>query len=332
MKIQIRLLTVLIIVLNMVNAQWQKSTETIQHPKKDNYTIDDMKNHKKEKAMIDWSKGWVEFEGEAYVNETMAGNWGKALTRAERTARIIAISDMADFVMDLMVKGTSEYEFEELKVDEFSTAIGGEIKDRHYVIYKDKGMTEIVVPGRGREPYAWGKYVIGMQMYSDRPGEGIISSILPNERQGYKNDGFTVYQPKALPVTGERQVKSEVVTQEKYTGLVIDARGLNLMSSMSPAIFVEGVNKQQLYGALTVMTSAAEKFGIVSYLTDLNEAKTVSRVMQHGMTNPLLVKATRATGRKNQSVFVSKDDAATIFSSNNETNFLDECRVVFVVD
>ena len=318
---KLHLIIVALVTVNMGLAQWQRTTETIQHPKVDNFSNEDLENHKKQKVMIDWSKGWVEFEGIAYVDEQMAGNWGKAMTRAERLARTLAIADMADFVLDLMVMGGTEYVQEELDRDNFTVLIKGTIDARHKVLFKDKGLTEITIPGRGREPYAWGKYVIGLQMYEDKPGEGILNSIVNAEKSGYKKDGYSVYKPV-----------EEKPVPEKYTGLIVDARGLDIMSSMSPSIFVDGVNKQQLYGALTVMTSAAQKFGIVSYLTNMEEAKTCDRVAKEGTANPLVVKATGLGGRNSQSVYVSKEDANKVFNANADSRFLDECRVVFLVD
>lgn len=313
----------LALTMNLSFAQWEKTTESIQHPKVDNFSNEDLENSKKQKVMIDWSKGWVEFEGIAYVDEQMAGNWGKAMTRAERTARVIAIADMADFVLNLMVMGGTEYTSEELEKDDLSVLVKGTIQDKHKVLFKDKGLTELNIPGRGREPYAWGKYVIGFQMYDNKPGQGILNAMINAEKQGYKKNSFAVYQ------SSDKNTEPET---EQYTGLIVDARGLDIVSSMSPAIFVDAVNKQQLYGALTIMTSAAEKFGIVSYLTNMEEAKTCDRVAMSGKVKPLIVKGIRVGGKNSQSVYISKEDANKVFNANEGTGFLDECRVVFLVD
>ena len=83
---------------------------------------------------------------------------------------------------------------------------------------------------------------------------------------------------------------------------------------------------------MTIMSTAASKFGIVSYLRNLDEATSCDRVVMSGKASPLVVKAVRIGGKNNQNVFISKKDATRIFNANSVSPFLDECRVVFLVD
>ena len=74
------------------------------------------------------------------------------------------------------------------------------------------------------------------------------------------------------------------------------------------------------------------KCGKLIVIPTIEDLPRLETLMQNGIINPLVIKATNITGNNNQSVFVSKNDASRIINENNNSNFLDDCKVVFVVD
>jgi hypothetical protein len=111
-----------------------------------------------------------------------------------------------------------------------------------------------------------------------------------------------------------------------FTGLVIDAKGLGLMPAMAPKVVDE--NGNEVYGSRYVSRQYAVQQGMVGYDKDVNAARNNQRVTN----NPLVVKAVRATGNNKADLVVANADAQRIHGAAQSQNFLDKCRVMFIVD
>lgn len=111
-----------------------------------------------------------------------------------------------------------------------------------------------------------------------------------------------------------------------YTGLVIDATGLSVRPAMAPKILDE--NGNEIYGSKYVDRKWAVEMGMVGYDKDVNRARSNDRVT----ANPLIVKAVKTSGPNKADVVVSASDAAMIHSAAANQNFLDKCKVMFIVD
>lgn len=111
-----------------------------------------------------------------------------------------------------------------------------------------------------------------------------------------------------------------------YTGLIIDAKGLGIRPAMAPKIVDE--NGQEVYGSKYVSRDWAVQIGMVGYDKDVNRAKSNDRVTN----NPLVVKALRVSGPNKADVVVSNASAASIRNAAATQNFLDKCKVMFIVD
>jgi hypothetical protein len=111
-----------------------------------------------------------------------------------------------------------------------------------------------------------------------------------------------------------------------FTGLVIDAKGLGLMPAMAPKVVDE--NGNEVYGSRYVSRQYAVQQGMVGYDKDVNAARNNQRVTN----NPLIIKAVRATGNNKTDLVVANADAQRIHNAAQTQNFLDKCRVMFIVD
>jgi len=111
-----------------------------------------------------------------------------------------------------------------------------------------------------------------------------------------------------------------------YTGLVIDAKGLGIRPAMAPKVLDE--NGQEVYGSKYVSRDWAVQIGMVGYDKDVSHARADDRVTN----NPLVVKAIRASGPNKADVVVANNSAASIQSAAANQNFLDKCKVMFIVD
>ena len=111
-----------------------------------------------------------------------------------------------------------------------------------------------------------------------------------------------------------------------YTGVVFDGRGLNLRPAMSPKILDE--EGREVYGSAFVSQEWATKYGIVGYVKDLDGAKKNDRVA----ANPLLVKAVKVSGSGSSDLVISNADAQGMKDLSKNLSFLEQCRVLVVVD
>ncbi len=117
------------------------------------------------------------------------------------------------------------------------------------------------------------------------------------------------------------QVSGNIV----YTGLLVDARGLDIFPAMSPKIIDE--EGREVYGSAYVSRDFALEFGIVGYAENLASARENDRVSD----NPAVVKAVKAIGVRNSDVVIRQEDADALRSAAKNLNFLEKCRVIIVV-
>jgi hypothetical protein len=111
-----------------------------------------------------------------------------------------------------------------------------------------------------------------------------------------------------------------------YTGLVVDARGLNGRPSMSPKVFDE--NGLEVYGSAYVSREFAVQQGMAGYARNLTAAQANPRVTNE----PLTLKGLRTEGPGRCSFVISNADAAKIRSASENLSFLKKCRVMIVFD
>lgn len=111
-----------------------------------------------------------------------------------------------------------------------------------------------------------------------------------------------------------------------YTGLIIDARGTGVRPAMSPKIVDE--DGKEVYGSAYVSREFAIKQGIVGYAKDVNAAKQNERVT----ANPIVVKGLKTTGSGSSDIVISNTEAAGLRDASKNLSFLEQTRVLIVVD
>lgn len=111
-----------------------------------------------------------------------------------------------------------------------------------------------------------------------------------------------------------------------FTGLIIDARGTGARPAMSPKIVDE--DGKEVYGSAFVSKEFAIKQGIVGYAKDVNAAKQNERVS----ANPIVVKGLKTVGSGGSDIVISNADAAALRDASKNLSFLEQTRVLVVVD
>ena len=111
-----------------------------------------------------------------------------------------------------------------------------------------------------------------------------------------------------------------------FTGLIIDARGVGARPAMAPKILDESGN--EVYGTGYVSREYAVQIGVVGYEKEINRAKTNERVTD----NPLVVKATKASGTNQSDIVISNNDAQNVVGAAKNLNFMENCKVMVILD
>lgn len=111
-----------------------------------------------------------------------------------------------------------------------------------------------------------------------------------------------------------------------YSGLIIDAVGLRARPALAPKVFDEAGN--EVYGTGYVGRDYAIQVGVVGYDKDLNRARSNERVAG----NPLIIKALRVEGPNKTDLVISNADAEVIRQAAVTMNFLEQCKVMIILD
>ncbi len=148
------------------------------------------------------------------------------------------------------------------------------------------------------------------------PLSGILLDAILPQQVGGQTPGSLNYSVNPQPS----------YTNSVFTGLIIDARGLDLRPAMAPKVLDESGN--EVYGTGYVSRDYAVQIGVVGYEKDMNRARSNERVKD----NAAVVKALRVEGTNQTDVVISNADAANIQAAAQNLNFMEQCKVMFILD
>ncbi len=129
-----------------------------------------------------------------------------------------------------------------------------------------------------------------------------------------------------LTPENNRSNQSRARSSEVFSGMVVDARGMNAVPVLVPRILDE--NLEEVFGPAYVSREFAVQHGVARYTTDIRQAKFDQRISG----NPLIVKALKVLWPGRCDFIISNADAAKLKSASEHLKFLKECRVIIVLD
>jgi len=155
-------------------------------------------------------------------------------------------------------------------------------------------------------------------------GNSGLASIFYNQKTNSAVMGNPSYQKTFL----FNFTKIPSNSDEFYTGLIIDARLLNISPALWPKIY--DTNNNILYGnKINPNIGSIQERGSVIYVYDISEALgLVARIGE----NPLVIKAVSAAGIFKTDVLIFEKDAQILRQANNHINFLKSAAVIFVIN
>jgi hypothetical protein len=245
---------------------------------------------------INWQDQIIRSTGIGAPNPKMplAAQRAGALEAAKR----VALRNLLETVKGMAINSETTVENAMIASDVINTQVSGIV--RNFIVVDTRYMTT-------------GDIEVDVEI----PLSGVLSDALLPTQQGMPmmpGQNFPI-DPSFLPQ------QSGV-----FTGLIIDARGTGLRPAMAPKIIDEQGN--EVYGTGYVSREYAVQIGVVGYEKDINRARTNERVTD----NPLVVKGIKAAGTNRADLVISNSDAQMVLSAAKNLNFMEQCKVMIILD
>jgi hypothetical protein len=250
---------------------------------------------------VNWSAGYIEAVG---IGAPADKSIGKANARpmALRAAKVDALRNLLEITKGVQVDSATSVKDFTVESDVINTQVSGLVKGA--VVVDQQYMSDGTVEVRLRMP-----------LYGN-----LAMIIMP----------LAIAKPPAPPAPSAPAAPAPAVTASAapiaYTGMVVDARGIQARPAMSPRVFDE--DGKEVYGSSNVDREYAVQQGMSGYARDLTAAQSNQRVT----ANPVTVKALRTNGPGKSDLIISNADAQQIRASAENMTFMKKCRVMVVLD
>ncbi|MEA3415497.1 MAG: hypothetical protein U9R02_04960 [Thermodesulfobacteriota bacterium] len=258
---------------------------------------------------INWTKGVVQAKGIGAPPERYYGK-PQARPMALRAAKLDAMRNLLEATKGVRINSTTTVKDYVVESDIIMSQVQGMVKGAQVVHqeYMSDGTVEIT-----------------MQM--SLMG-GFAQLILPKEIKQVESIRPIppVHKEPLPPIVKKPSAPAPKPVSEVFTGMVIDARGINARPAMAPKIINE--NGEEVYGSAYVSREFAVQQGMSGYAKDLTAAQSNPRVTN----SPLTVKGLRTEGHGRSDIVISNADASRLRSASEHLSFLKKCRVMIVVD
>jgi hypothetical protein len=260
---------------------------------------------------VNWSAGYIEAVGVGAVPEKSIGR-SNARPMALRAAKLDALRNLLEITKGVQVDSATSVKDFMVESDVINTKVEGLVKGAQVVKteYMSDGTAEVT---------------LRMPLYGGILAQTIMPPALAKPPAPPEPAPVAPAPVVAAPVA-PAPVVSAPVAPAAYTGMVVDARGIQARPAMSPRVFDE--DGKEVYGSANVDREYAVQQGMSGYARDLNAAQSNQRVT----ANPVTVKALRTSGAGKSDLIISNADAQQIRSAAENMTFMKKCRVMVVLD
>ncbi|MBT4496105.1 MAG: hypothetical protein HOC74_00190 [Gemmatimonadetes bacterium] len=254
---------------------------------------------------IDWTDNLLIAYGEGVAPEGMSPAQRRLM--GLRAARVAAYRNLLELVGQVQIDAETTVDMAMVVSDTVRTRISGIIQGAR------------VVPGSQQEE--GDLYRIALQLkLLDRFADAVLPGQVDETPVSELSTEADSLDSLETPII--------FVPPEPYTGLLVDARGLDLQPSMAPRLL--GEDGREVYSAAFVERSYATSIGVVGYDKDWERAFTGDR-LGGDESHPLVVEALRTEGPYDADLVIDREAVFRVVMADGESNFLSECRVVFLL-
>lgn len=270
---------------------------------------------------VNWSAGYIEAVGIGAPPDQTAGRIN-ARPMALRAAKVDAYRNLLEITKGVQVDSTTLVRNYTVESDVINTQVEGLVKGAYVVDqqYMSDGTVEIKL----RMPIYGNLSGIVMPLAVEKQKEVLPSVTEPAPATPAPAQETPSAPAPAPPV--EAAPAPAPPAPVVYTGLVVDARGIQARPAMSPRIFDE--DGKEVYGSANVEREYAVSQGMSGYARDLTAAQSNQRVT----ANPITVKALKTGGPGKADLVISNAVAQMIVATAQNASFMKQCRVMIVLD
>ncbi len=258
------------------------------------------------KGVVNWTEGYVEAVGIGAPPQRYVGT-PQARPNALRAATVDAYRNLLELVNGVRVDSTTTVKDFAVESDIINTQVQGIVKGAQAMEpqYLSDGTVEITVR---------------------MPLSGNFASVIIPRLLEKRLPTPAPAAPAAPAAVAPAAPMAPAPPPEVFTGLVIDARGIQARPAMSPRIIDE--KGQEVYGSMNVEREYAVQQGMSGYARDLTAAQSNARVTN----NPVSVKGIKTEGAGRSDIVIANADAEKLRASADNLSFLKKCRVMIVLD
>lgn len=246
-----------------------------------------------EEERIDWSMGVIQATGIGIPPERFK-SVSQARAMAKRAAHVVALGRLLEIIEGIQVDSTSVVKNFILESDIVKTSVRGMVNGARVV---------------KETPYPDGSYEVTLEINLStvqqpfRPTSGMSPPAIE-----WKSEPPT---PPAL-------------SDGNYTGLIINAEGLNVQECLRPKIVME--DGQVVYSQEYVDSKVLAKRHVAGYVKGLDRAKTHERVR----ATPIMFKAVALAPGSQTDLVIQDADAQLLHMDPKHMDFLKHAKVVIV--
>ena len=251
-----------------------------------------------EHGTVDWSNGVIRAMGLG-VPPDNAVNATHAHEMAKRAGRVVALRNLLEIVEGIHVDSHTLVKNYMVESDTINTKVKG-------LVHGARVTEEKALPD--------GSYQVTVEM---KLSGDFQKTVLPARER----------EPDPVKFVG--QVSSGVESRSSdiliYTGLIVDAQGLDVKQTMAPKLLME--DGRVVYGPEWVDPDVIGQQTVVGYVNDIPNAKSHHRVI----AAPLVVKALRVDSSNPSDLVISDADAQTLHMVPEHVAFLKKAKVLVVL-
>lgn len=260
-----------------------------------------------ENGRVDWLEGMVTAKGIGAPrgDET---NMAQARAMARRAAVVVARRNLMEVIQGVWIDSRTTVRNFLVQNDVIRNRVRGYLHDSKIldIAYMSDGSVEATV---------------GIKLRG-----GLADSILPAAKGAGDTPSSRPARQASTGTPGREKGEEKPGLERVYTGLIVDARGLNARPAMSPSLLDE--NGIEVYGSHKVSREFAIKQGMAGYAKDLDKAAENPRVSD----NPFIAKAVKAKGKGRTNLVLGNEQANQIRRLSENQSFLEKCRVMIILD
>jgi hypothetical protein len=254
-----------------------------------------------------------------YIQVIVESASGQSRLSAITAAKVIAQRDIIAIFKGLNINSTTTIEEGLTTNDKISRSVSGFLRGAFVVwkeYHKDEGYAELCmrldIRGRG------GAYEILMPLIQQ-------DSRLKTDGPRFSNTNLTSDTNVKLKDESERKIQNQDMAAISNDGLIIDIGRKKFKPALIQRILTE--KDEIIFDQSTVLSEVLAEKGCGGLTNDLGKAKALLNTW--GSKEPMILKAQDV--QNGSDIILSEDDAVAVFKNNRKNNFLEQAKVVFVV-